>query len=105
MFCLLGDAHTCKACGAPTIGDDIVTYNKLLKIGCCLRTPSLKTEKLSRKKSVVLVTRENGFTKTLFSLFFQGFFFQGMVLKNPFLRFTRTTDCFTKILGFKGRDS
>ena len=37
-------------------------------------------------------------------LFFQGFV-QRMVLVNPLLRFTKTTDFFTKIPGFKGKGS
>ena len=45
--------------------------------GSHLRTLALKTENFSKKKSVVLVQRENGFTKTLFSLFFQGFLPRG----------------------------
>ena len=39
------------------------------------------------------------------SPYFPGFSVQGMVLVNPFLRFTKTTDIGTKILGFKGKGS
>ena len=39
------------------------------------------------------------------SPYFPGFSVQGMVLVNPFLRFTKTTDFFTKMPGFKGRGS
>ena len=39
------------------------------------------------------------------SPFFPGFSVQGMVLVNPFLRFTKTTDIFTKIPGLKGKGS
>ena len=38
-------------------------------------------------------------------LVFPGFSVQGVVLVNPFLRFTKTTDFFTKILGLKGKGS
>ena len=74
-------------------------------IGSHLGTLALKTKNFSKKKPVVLVKRKNGFTKTLFSLFFPGFSVQGMVLVNPFLRFTKTTGFFTKILGLKGKGS
>ena len=77
---------------------------KILYFGTHLRTPALKTKNFS-KNSVVSVKRENGFTKTLLSLFFQGFLSRGRVLVNPFLRFTKTTDFFTKIPGFKGKGS
>ena len=40
----------------------------------------------------------------LFSLVFQ-VSVQGMVLVNPFLRFTKTTDFLLKNLGFKGKGS
>ena len=56
------------------------------------------------KKSVVLVKRENGLLKRS-SPCFPGFSVQGLVLANPSLRFTKTTDSFTKIPGFKGRGS
>ena len=45
-------------------------------IGSLLRALALKTENFG-KKTVVLVERKNGFTKTLFSLFFQGFLPRG----------------------------
>ena len=62
--------------------------------GSHLGTPALKTENVSvKKKSVVLVKRENGFTETLFSLFFQGFLCRGMVLVNTFLRFSSASKC------------
>ena len=38
-------------------------------------------------------------------LVFPGFCVQGMVLVNPFLLFTKTTDFFTKIPGLKGKGS
>ena len=50
--------------------------DKQPSFGSHLRTPALKTKSLV-KKSVVLVKRKNGFTKTLFSLFFQGFLSRG----------------------------
>ena len=56
---------------------------------------AFKTENFSNKE-VVLVKRENGFTKTLFSLFFSGLSVQGIVLVNPCLRFSKTTVFFTK---------
>ena len=39
------------------------------------------------------------------SPYFPGFSVQEMVLVNPFLRFTKTTDFFTKIPGLKGKGS
>ena len=53
-------------------------------LGSLLRTPAHKPRILV-KQSVALVKRENGFTKTLLSLFFQGFL-PGMILVNQFLR-------------------
>ena len=73
LFCALGVSH-CHC-----------------SFGSHLRARALKTENFSRK-SVVLVEREHGFTKTLFSLFFPGFSVQGLVLVNPFVCFTKTTD-------------
>ena len=64
-------------------------------------TPALKTEDFSKKKSVVLVKRKNGFTKTVPWTGNK----DRSVLVNPFSRFTKTTDFFTKILGLKGRGS
>ena len=56
------------------------------------------------KKSVVLVKRKNGFTKTILWTENPGKI-EKSILVNPFSRFTKTTDFFTKILGFKGRGS
>ena len=53
------------------------TYDWTKIIGSHLGTPALKTGNFSKKKSVVLVKRKNGFTKTLCSLFFQGFLSRG----------------------------
>ena len=72
-------------------------------IGSHLRTLALKTENLS-KKSVVLVNAEMDLVKRS-SPYFSRVFCQGMVLVNPFLRFTRTTDLFIQIPGFKGKGS
>ena len=46
------------------------------KLGSHLRTPALKTENFSEKIGR-LVTRKNGFTKTLFSLFSRVFLSKG----------------------------
>ena len=39
------------------------------------------------------------------SPYFPGFSVQGVVLVNPFSRFTKTTDFFTKVPGLKGKGS
>ena len=69
-------------------------------VGTHLRTPALKTGDFS-KKSVVLVKRKNGFTKTLHSLFSSVSCPEDGFLVSPFLRFTKTTDFFTKIPGLR----
>ena len=69
-----------------------------------LGTPALKTVNFN-KKSVVLVKSKNGFTKTIPWTENPGKNKEKNVLVNPFLRFTKTTDFFTKILGLKGRGS
>ena len=57
------------------------------------------------KKSVVLVKRKNGFTKTHPLDRKPWKRKEKSVLLNPFSRFTKTTEFFTKILGLKGRGS
>ena len=57
------------------------------------------------KKSVVLVKRENGFTKTIPWTENPGKIRRRAFLVNPFSRFTKMTDHFTKILGLKGKGS
>ena len=71
-------------------------------IGTQLRTPALKTENFSKKLSRFSKPQKWIYQNALL-LIFPGSFVQGTVLVNPFLHFTKTTDFFTEILGFKGR--
>ena len=72
--------------------------------GSHLRTLALKTENFS-KKSVVLVNAKMDLLKRSSPYFFRVLCPGGWVLVNPPLRFTKTTDSFTKIPGFKGKGS
>ena len=57
--------------------NSLLSHFSVTIFGSHLGTLALKTRDFSKKKSVVLVKRKNGFTKTLFSLFFQGFLSRG----------------------------
>ena len=70
-----------------------------LRLGLIKKTLPLRPRILV-KKPVVLVKRRNAPV-----LILPGFSVQGRVLVNPFLRFTKTTDLFAKILGLKGKGS
>ena len=67
-------------------------------------TLALKTDDFS-KTSVVLVRRKNGFTKTISLTENPGKTKEKSALVNPYSRFTKTTDVFTKSLGLKDRGS
>ena len=69
----------------------------LLELRSHLGTPALKPRILV-KKSVVLVKRKNGFTQTIPGQKTQEKK-ERSVWVNPFSRFTKTSDFFTKILG------
>ena len=83
-----------------------------LSLSCCsfeslgthLRAPALKTENFSK-----IIGRFSKMRKWIYKnapvLVFPGFSVQRTVLVNPLLRFTKTTDFFTKIHGFKGKGS
>ena len=56
-------------------------------------------------KSVVLVKRKNGFSKTIPWAGKPGKKGEESVLVNPFSRFTKTTDFLLKLSGLKGKGS
>ena len=74
------------------------------KVALSCRFPAaFKPPRLGTHVSDLLIA--HGFTKIVPVLVFPGFSVQRTVLVNPYLRFTKTTDFFTKIPGFKGKGS
>ena len=71
-------------------------------VGSHLRTPALKTENFSNKFGRFSKTQKWIYYNALL-LIFPGFSVQGMVLVNPFLRFTKTTDFLLKFPVLRAR--
>ena len=76
--CLLVSHHCCDSCRAYTVSraqcrSKFPQFSRcrwdVALLGSRLRTPALKIGNFNLKKSVVLVKRKDGFTKTFFSLF------------------------------------
>ena len=80
------------------------SVSKKQEIGSHLGALALKTENFSKKIGRFSKNARMDLLKRS-SPYFPGFSVQGMVLVNPFLRFTKTTDFFTKVLGLKGKGS
>ena len=68
-------------------------------------TLALKTGNFSKRNAVVLVKRKTDLLKPSSGQKTLEKNKEKSVLVNPFLRFTKTTDSFTKILGLQGRGS
>ena len=67
------------------------------------KNPCPKNRGFYYKKSVVLVKRKNGFTRTILAQKTLEKNKEKSVLVIPSSRFTKTTDLFAKILGFEGK--